>query len=184
MTVHEETEQFAKATFAGGCFWCMQPPFDQLEGVIATLPGYCGGHMPNPTYRDVCSGETGHTEALQVIYDPARVSYEELLDVFWRNINPADPDGQFVDRGSQYRPGIFFHSQEQKDQAQASRDRLAASGRFTSPLKTEILPLGSFYPAEEDHQGYYRKNPAQYKSYRYHSGRDQFLKKIWGDENK
>lgn len=172
----------ATATFAGGCFWCMQPPFDNLDGVIATAPGYTGGHKENPTYEEVCSGTTGHTEALQVIYDPQTVSYTQLLEVFWRNINPADPDGQFVDRGSQYRPAIFYHNQEQQRLAEKSRSDLAATGRFNSPLRIDILALETFYPAEDYHHDYYRKSPAQYKAYRYHSGRDQFLKKFWGDE--
>lgn len=169
----------AKATFAGGCFWCMQPPFDKLEGVVATTSGYTGGHTKNPTYQEVCSGTTGHTEALQVTYDPQKTSYPELLDVFWRNINPADPDGQFVDRGSQYRPAIFFHDTEQKRLAEESRDKLENSGRFHKRLATEILPIGIFYPAEDYHQGYYKKDTARYKLYRYNSGRDQFLKKAW-----
>ena len=175
-------EKLALATFAGGCFWCMEPPFDKLDGVISTMPGYSGGHTEDPTYEDVCSGTTGHTEALQVSYDPEKVSYEELLDVFWRNINPADGDGQFVDRGSQYRPAIFYHDDEQKRLAEESRAKLAASDRFKAPIATEIVPLETFYPAEDYHQAYYRKCPVRYKSYRYHSGRDQFLNKIWDDE--
>lgn len=169
------------ATFAGGCFWCMQPPFDQLDGVEATVPGYTGGHKENPTYQEICGGETGHAEALQVHFDPAKISYAELLDVFWRNINPADPDGQFVDRGPQYRPAIFYHDEEQRRLAEESRARLDAARIFTAPVKVEISPADDFYPAEEYHQDYYRKSPVRYKSYRYSSGRDQFLKKIWGE---
>ncbi|MCK4535846.1 MAG: peptide-methionine (S)-S-oxide reductase MsrA [Desulfuromonadales bacterium] len=171
-----------KATFAGGCFWCMEPPFDKLEGVTATISGYTGGHKLNPTYQEVSAGITGHTEALQVHFDPSKTSYAELLEVFWRNINPADADGQFVDRGTQYRPGIFYHNEEQKHLAEESRDTLTASGVFASQLVVEITPASDFYPAEEYHQDYYQKNPVRYKFYRYNSGRDQFLKKIWGDK--
>ncbi len=181
--VHNK-ENLAKATFAGGCFWCMEPPFGKLDGVVATISGYTGGHKEDPTYQEVSAGATGHTEALQVTYDPQKVSYPQLLEVFWRNINPVDSDGQFVDRGSQYRPAIFHHDDEQKQLAEESRDKLAESGRFKSPIKIEIVPLGTFYPAEDYHQDYYRKSPDRYKSYRYHSGRDQFLKKVWGDEKK
>ncbi len=178
----EEKSNYAKATFAGGCFWCMEPPFDKLDGVISTVSGYCGGHKENPTYQEVSSGTTGHTEALQVTYDPGKVRYEELLDIFWRNINPVDAAGQFVDRGSQYRPGIFYHNDEQKRLAEDSRDKLARSGKFKAPVATEIVALDQFYPAEDYHQDYYQKNPVRYKFYRYNSGRDQFLKKVWGEE--
>jgi methionine-S-sulfoxide reductase len=175
------TDDTAIATFAGGCFWCMQHPFDELDGVISTTSGYTGGHKTDPTYQEVSAGTTGHTEAMQVCYDPTKVSYENLLDIFWRNINPADADGQFVDRGSQYRPAIFYHDEVQKRLATESRDRLAASGRFQSPIVIEIVPAETFYPAEDYHQGYYLNNPMQYKLYRYNSGRDRFLKKFWGD---
>ncbi len=177
-----QTPSLAKATFAGGCFWCMEPPFDKLDGVVETISGYTGGQTEDPTYEEVSSGRTGHTEALQVTYDPAKIDYDALLDVFWRNINPADNAGQFVDRGSQYRPGIFYHDDEQKQLAETSRDRLDASGVFASPVKVEITPLSTFYPAEEYHQDYYKKSPYRYKLYRYNSGRDQFLKKFWGDK--
>jgi methionine-S-sulfoxide reductase len=177
-----DTTNLAKATFAGGCFWCMEPPFDKQEGVIATVSGYTGGQTENPTYRDVCSGNTGHTEALQVTYDQHKVSYSSLLDIFWRNINPVDPGGQFVDRGSQYRPAIFYHDERQKRLAEESRDKLTASRRFESPITIEIVPLTVFYPAEDYHQDYYQKCPLEYKSYRYNSGRDQFLKKAWKDK--
>jgi methionine-S-sulfoxide reductase len=175
-----QTSATGKATFAGGCFWCMEPPFDKLEGVTATISGYTGGHKLNPTYQEVSAGVTGHTEALQVHFDPSITSYAELLEVFWRNINPADADGQFVDRGTQYRPGIFYHNEEQKHMAEESRDTLTASGVFTAQIVVEITPATDFYPAEEYHQDYYQKNPVRYKFYRYNSGRDQFLKKIWG----
>jgi methionine-S-sulfoxide reductase len=184
LNMAQKEQRLAKATFAGGCFWCMEPPFDKLDGVVATISGYSGGHKENPTYQEVCSGTTGHTEALQVTYDPDKVSYTELLHVFWRNINPADGDGQFVDRGSQYRPAIFYHDKEQKILAEKSRTELAASGRFTSPITTEIVPVEKFYAAEEYHQDYYQKCPMRYKSYRYSSGRDQFLNKVWREEKK
>jgi methionine-S-sulfoxide reductase len=177
-----QTNSSGIATFAGGCFWCMEPPFDNLEGVAATISGYTGGHKPDPTYEEVSAGMTGHTEALRIHFDPAIISYEKLLDVFWRNINPADADGQFVDRGSQYRPGIFYHNEEQKRLAEESRDKLAASGVFSAPIVVEITAASEFYPAEEYHQDYYRKSPVRYKFYRYNSGRDQFLKKIWGEK--
>ena len=177
-------DKLAMATFAGGCFWCMEHPFDELDGVLSTISGYCGGHTQNPTYQEVTTGRTGHTEAVQITYDPEIVSYEKLLEVFWRNINPVDADGQFVDRGTQYRPGIFYHNEEQKQLAEKSREGLAQSGRFQSPIKTEIVPLDKFYPAEDYHQDYYQKNPVRYGFYRYNSGRDQFLKKVWGDSEK
>ncbi len=176
------TENQAKATFAGGCFWCMEPPFSKLDGVLSTTSGYTGGHQKNPTYEEVSAGVTGHTEALQVVYDPDKISYVKLLDIFWRNINPVDPDGQFVDRGSQYRPAIFYHNAEQKRLAGESRDKLTDSGRFQAPITTAIVAFESFYPAEEHHQGYYQKNALRYKAYRYNSGRDEFLKKKWGSE--
>lgn len=177
-----DCEKLAKATFAGGCFWCMQPPFDKVDGVISAIPGYTGGHKEYPTYEEVCSGTTGHTEALQVTYDPEKTNYQQLLDVFWKNINPADSDGQFVDRGSQYRPAIFYHDEPQQELAVKSLNALATSGRFNSPVAVEISPLGTFYPAEDYHHDYYQKSPVNYKAYRYNSGRDQFLKKIWDGE--
>lgn len=171
-----------KATFAGGCFWCMEPPFDALEGVVSTTSGYAGGSEVQPTYEDVSAGRTGHREVVRVIYDPARVSFGTLLDVFWHNIDPTDSGGQFVDRGSQYRSAVFYHSPEQRRLAEASRDRLARSGRFGQPLVTEILPATAFYPAEDYHQDYYRKNPLRYRFYRSGSGRDRFLDKVWGKD--
>lgn len=170
----------AVATFAGGCFWCMEPPFDDLDGVVATLSGYTGGWVENPTYEQVTSGTTGHAEAVQVVYDPARITYEKLLDVFWRNIDPTTPDRQFVDVGAQYRPAIFYHDEDQRRLAEQSRDRLGASGRFAEPIRTEIVPAAAFYPAEDYHQDYYKKNPIRYKLYRYGSGRDAFLERVWG----
>lgn len=174
----------ATATFAGGCFWCMEPPFDKLDGVVATISGYTGGSMANPTYEEVCAGTTGHLEALQVIYDPEQVSYEQLLEIFWRNIDPTDADGQFVDRGTQYHSAIFYHDTEQQQLAEVSKAQLAASGRFPQPITTSILPAEAFYPAEEFHQDYYRKNPIRYRYYRYNSGRDQFLERIWEEKKK
>ncbi len=176
--------ELATATFAGGCFWCMEPPFDKLDGVVATVSGYTGGHKANPTYEEVVTGTTGHLEALQVLYDPAKISYDQLLDVFWQNVNPTDPGGQFVDRGSQYRTAIFYHDAEQLRLAEASMARLASSAKFPAPIVTPILPAGPFYPAEEYHQDYYEKSPIRYKFYRYNSGRDQFLESIWGKGKK
>jgi methionine-S-sulfoxide reductase len=176
--------ELATATFAGGCFWCMEPPFDKLAGVVATISGYTGGHQANPTYEEVTTGTTGHVEALQVLYDPAKTSYEQLLEVFWENINPTDADGQFVDRGPQYRSAIFYHDAEQQRLAEASKARLAASGHFRGAIVTPILAAGPFYPAEDYHQDYYQKNPLRYKYYRYNSGRDQFLEKVWGKDRK
>lgn len=172
----------AKATFAGGCFWCMEPPFDKLDGVIATISGYMGGHTDNPTYEQVTSGTTGHAEVIQIHYDPSRVDYQALLEVFWMNINPTDAGGQFVDRGSQYRPVIFYHDTEQKQLAEQSRSELAVSGRFTAPISTEIVAATAFYQAESYHQDYYLNSPVRYKFYRYNSGRDQYLNRIWGEK--
>ena len=171
-----------KATFAGGCFWCMEPPFEKLEGVLEVISGYTGGHKDNPTYEEVSAGSTGHLEAIQVIYDPARITYSELLDVFWMQINPTDEDGQFVDRGSQYRTAIFFHNDEQKELAEKSKEALNKSGKFEKPIVTEIVKASQFHKAEEYHQDYYKKNPIRYKYYKYLSGRDQYLKKIWPEE--
>jgi methionine-S-sulfoxide reductase len=176
--------ELATATFAGGCFWCMEPPFDKLDGVVATVSGYTGGHKANPTYEEVVTGTTGHLEALQVLYDPAKIGYDQLLDIFWQNVNPTDPGGQFVDRGSQYRTAIFYHDTEQLHLAEASKARLASSGKFLAPIVSPILPAGPFYPAEEYHQDYYEKSPIRYKFYRYNSGRDQFLESIWGKGKK
>jgi peptide methionine sulfoxide reductase msrA/msrB len=168
-----------KATFAGGCFWCMEPPFEKLEGVKEVISGYTGGQKKNPAYEEVSSGGTGHLEAVEVVYDPAVVTYERLLDVFWRNIDPTDPGGQFVDRGSQYRSAIFYHSEQQKRLAEASKQKLAKSGIFAKPIVTEIIPASVFYRAEDYHQDYYKKSSIKYKIYRFNSGRDQFLEKTW-----
>jgi peptide methionine sulfoxide reductase msrA/msrB len=172
----------AVATFAGGCFWCMEPPFEKLPGVSSVVSGYAGGTEPNPTYEQVSAGETGHVESVQVTYDPAQVTYTRLLEVFWRQIDPTDDGGQFVDRGMQYRSVVFVHDDAQRAAAEASKAALAASGRFTKPLVTRIVPFTTFYPAEEYHQDYYKKNPLRYRFYRHGSGRDQFLEKVWGGE--
>ena len=174
--------KYELATFAGGCFWCMVHPFDKLPGVKEVLSGYTGGHTVNPTYEENSSGTTGHAESIQITYDPTKITYADLLEVFWRQIDPTDAGGQFVDRGNQYRSAIFYHNDEQKRLAEESRDRLAKSGRFTKPIVTEIVKAGPFYKAEEYHQYYYKKNPVRYKYYRYRSGRDQFLDKVWGKD--
>ena len=168
------------ATFAGGCFWCMEPPFDKLDGVVSTISGYAGGTEENPTYKQVSAGKTGHAEAVQVHFDQRKVSYEKLLEVFWRQINPTTPDRQFVDVGSQYRTAIFYHNEEQRRMAEKSKKEVEKSGRFGAPIVTEIAPVGRFWPAEEYHQDYYMKNSLRYKYYRFRSGRDQYLEKIWG----
>jgi peptide-methionine (S)-S-oxide reductase len=171
----------AVATFAGGCFWCMQPPFDKLDGVLATYAGYAGGPEPGPRYEDVAAGRTGHAEVVQVIYDPAKISYEVLLQVFWRNIDPFAVNRQFCDTGRQYRTAIFTHDEAQQSAAEASREAVAA--RFGSQIATAIEPVGdSFHRAEETHQDYYRKNPVRYRYYRFNCGRDRRLEEIWGPE--
>ncbi|MBF8301942.1 MAG: methionine-R-sulfoxide reductase/methionine-S-sulfoxide reductase, partial [Candidatus Dadabacteria bacterium] len=173
-----------KATFAGGCFWCMEPPFEKLDGVTEVISGYTGGKKVNPTYEEVSYGGTGHLESVQIIYDPSKITYSELLDVFWKQIDPTDPNGQFVDRGSQYRSAIFYHNDEQKGFAEKSKEELDKSGRYNKPIVTEIIAASTFYKAEDYHQDYYKRNPIRYKFYRYNSGRDQYLKKIWGGEMK
>ncbi len=170
------------ATFAGGCFWCTESDFEKAPGVVKVISGYSGGTKENPTYQEVSSGSTGHVEAVQVYYDPSRITYEGLLDAFWKHIDPTDPGGQFVDRGSQYRSVIFYRDEEQKQLAERSKEALGKSGKFSKPIVTEIIPFTKFYEAEEYHQDYYKKNPLRYKFYRYNSGRDQFLKKVWGKD--
>jgi peptide-methionine (S)-S-oxide reductase len=172
----------ALATFAGGCFWCMEPPYDELEGVLTTTSGYIGGSTADPTYQEVSAGGTGHAEAVQVTYDPAKVSYQELLEVFWVNVDPLDAGGQFCDRGDQYRTGIFVHDDEQRRLAEDSKQALVDSGRFEQPIVTEIVAAGSFYPAEDYHQDYYEKNPLRYNFYRWNCGRDARLEQLWGAE--
>jgi len=185
MGTHAEgasTNRLDKATFAGGCFWCMVPPFEKLEGVVNVVSGYTGGEKVNPTYEEVSSGATGHVEAIEVSYDPAKISYQKLLDVFWQQINPTDDGGQFVDRGSSYRAIIFYHTEDQRRLAEESKRQLAQSGRFDKPITTPIRPAGRFYRAEDYHQDYWKKNPLRYKFYRHNSGRDQYLEKVWGKE--
>lgn len=170
----------AKATFAGGCFWCMEPPYDKLPGVVSTTSGYMGGKTRNPTYEQVSSGGTGHTEVVQVIYDPKKVSYDKLLEVYWHNVDPTQRDGQFCDHGSQYRTAIFFHDDEQKRAAETSKAVLLKKKPFPGGIVTEITSATEFYPAEDYHQDYYRKNPVRYKFYRSGCGRDARLKELWG----
>jgi peptide-methionine (S)-S-oxide reductase len=178
----EVHEGLAKATFAGGCFWCMEPPFDELPGVVATTSGYTGGQRANPTYEQVSAGGTGHAEVVEVLYDPRQVSYEKLLEVFWRNIDPTVADRQFCDRGSQYRSAIFVHDATQRRLAEDSKRRLAEAGILPRPIVTEIVDAGPFSPAEEYHQDYYRKNPLRYKLYRRGCGRDARLAELWGSQ--
>ena len=177
-----ESKNLKTATFAGGCFWCMESDFEKVSGVVEAVSGYTGGQKQNPTYEEVSAGGTGHAEAVQVTYDPAKITYKELLDVFWRHVDPTDAGGQFVDRGSQYRTAIFYHDEEQKRIAEDSREQMEKSSRFSAPIVTEIVPLTEFYPAEDYHQDYYRHNPLRYRFYRLGSGRDQFLKSTWGAE--
>lgn len=179
-----QAEGIERAIFAGGCFWCMESPFEKIPGVIEVLSGYTGGDKVRPSYKEVSAGGTGHTEAVEVYYDPQHVSYQQLLEVFWRQIDPTDAGGQFVDRGNQYRSGVYPLTPQQQRLAEESKRQLAASGRFKQPIVTEIVPAGAFYPAEEYHQDYYKKNPLRYRYYRYGSGRDKFLDRFWGDERK
>lgn len=168
----------ATATFAGGCFWCMEPPYDQLAGVVSTTSGYTGGTVENPTYTEVSAGGTGHVEAMQVRYDPSQVSYETLLETFWHNIDPLDEQGQFCDKGSQYRSVVFYEDSGQQSLAQASKQ--AVANQFDQPVATEVLPADKFYPAEDYHQNYSKTHPIRYKVYRFGCGRDQRLAEIWG----
>jgi peptide-methionine (S)-S-oxide reductase len=170
----------ARATFAGGCFWCMEPPFEKVPGVLSATSGYAGGHVKNPSYEQVSAGGTGHAEAVQVVYDPGKVTYQQLLDVFWHNVDPLDGGGQFCDRGSQYRSEIFYEGSEQKAAAEASKRRLQESGELPGKIVTEITPLEAFYPAEAYHQDFYKKSPVRYTSYRAGCGRDRRLKQLWG----
>jgi len=174
----------ATATFAGGCFWCMEPPFEHVPGVEKVVSGYAGGPEPNPTYEQVSSGTTGHVEAVQITYDPARVTYERLLDIFWREIDPTDDGGQFVDRGPQYRTVVFVHDDAQRTAAETSKAALAASGRIKAPIVTRIVPFTTFYPAEEYHQNFDEKSPVRYRSYKSGSGREQFKEQTWKTDDK
>lgn len=175
-TIPEITE---KAAFAGGCFWCMEWPYESEEGVVDVISGYTGGDKKNPTYEEVSTGITGHVEAIEVTYDPSKISYQKLLDIFWRQINPTDPFGQFGDRGSQYKTVIFYHNEEQKKLAEESKRVLDESGKFDKPIATEIRPAEEFYKAEEYHQDYYSKNAIHYNMYKKGSGREDFIKKVW-----
>jgi peptide-methionine (S)-S-oxide reductase len=177
-----DAQELAKATFAGGCFWCMEPPFDALDGVVSTTSGYTGGHTANPTYEQVSAGKTGHAEAVEIVYDPRKVTYTRLLEVFWRNIDPLTANAQFCDTGSQYRAVIFVHDATQRRLAEASKDAVAQ--RLQKPIVTEITAASQFWPAEEYHQDYYKKNPIRYKFYRTSCGRDRRLEAIWGPDAK
>lgn len=179
----EKSDQLATATFAGGCFWCTEADFEKLPGVKKVISGYAGGREKNPTYGEVSSGKTGHMEAIQVFYDPGMISYQTLLDYFWRHIDPTDPGGQFVDRGSQYRSAIFYHDPEQKRLAEASKEALEDSRRFDKPIVTEIVAFTAFYPAEDYHQDFYKTHKIRYKTYRWGSGRDQFIESHWNKED-
>ena len=174
------TPRLEKAVFAGGCFWCMEPPFEKLDGVLSVTSGYTGGTKPNPTYEEVSSGTTGHAEAVEILFDPAKVSYERLLSVFWHNIDPTSKDRQFCDSGRQYRSALFVRGEAQRRAAEASRKALESSKPFRGPIVTEIVEAGPFWPAEEYHQGYSRKNPVRYTFYRSRCGRDERLKELWG----
>jgi len=174
-------QELAVATFSGGCFWCMEQPFDLLPGVIKTIPGYTGGKIKNPTYKQVSNGTTGHLEAIQIVYAPSLISYEKLLQVFWRNIDPTAGNGQFCDKGNQYRSGIFYHNEEQKRLAEQSKASLEKNKKFAGSVMTFITAAKEFYPAEEYHQNYSRKNPLIYKFYRFTCGRDKRLNELWGN---
>jgi peptide methionine sulfoxide reductase msrA/msrB len=176
----ENPAQLQTATFAGGCFWCTEADFAKHGGVVEVISGYTGGQKANPKYEEVCSGKTGHFEAVQIRFDPQKISYQQLLDLFWRSVDPTDAGGQFVDRGSQYRPAILYHNADQQRLAEASKAALDASKRFNKPIAVAILPAQTFYPAEDYHQKYYKTCPLRYQNYRMHSGRDQYREKAWG----
>ena len=181
-TTMENPAHLQMATFAGGCFWCTEADFAKHEGIVEVISGYTGGSKANPTYEEVCSGRTGHYEAVQIKFDPQKISYNQLLDLYWRSVDPSDAGGQFVDRGSQYRPAIFYHNAAQQQLAEASKANLSASGRFAKPIAVAILPAQTFYPAEDYHQKYFKTCPLRYQSYRSNSGRDQFREKAWGQD--
>jgi peptide methionine sulfoxide reductase msrA/msrB len=178
------TEDYKTAVFAGGCFWCVEADFEKIDGVIDGISGYAGGHKKKPTYSQVSAGTTGHVESVKVVYDPKKVTFEQLLDYFWRHVDPTDRGGQFVDRGNQYRTVIFYQDEQQRALAEASKTALENSHRFDKPIVTEIIKLTTFYPAEDYHQNYYKTHSIRYKYYRWHSGRDQFLEKSWGKNDK
>ena len=178
-TLEADEKRFEKATFAGGCFWCMEEALDKVDGVVSTTSGYTGGRKPNPTYEEVSAGGTGHTESVEVLYDPQKVSYTKLLSAFWRNIDPTTPDRQFCDVGDQYRSAIFYHDERQKRLAEESKHALDQGKPFKEPLVTQIVPASDFYPAEEYHQNFYQKNPIRYKFYKFNCGRAQRLEQLW-----
>ncbi len=169
-----------KAYFAGGCFWCMEEVFEKVEGVLSATSGYMGGKVVNPSYEEVSAGRTGHAESVEVVYDPAKVSYQKLLDAFWRNVDPITPNAQFCDHGSQYRSAVFFQTDEEKRASDTSKQAIEQSKRFTEPIVTQIVMASQFYPAEEYHQDFYKKNPIRYKFYKYNCGRVQRLEELWG----
>lgn len=175
-----EGSQNAKATFAGGCFWCMEEVYEKVEGVVSVISGYTGGHLANPTYEQVSAGGTGHAESVEVIYDPHKVTYQHLLEVFWRNIDPTTPNAQFCDHGSQYRSAIFYHDETQKRFIDESKQAVESSKTFPQPIVTEIIPASIFYAAEDYHQDFYQKNPVRYKFYKWNCGRSQRLEQLWG----
>jgi len=175
-------KNYEKATFAGGCFWCMEPPFENLDGVIEVVAGYSGGDVENPTYEQVSTGETGHFEAVQITYSHEKITYEKLLEIFWKNIDPTDAQGQFADKGPQYKTAIFYHNEKQRQSAEKSKKELEKKQIFKGKIKTQILPYKNFYKAEEYHQDYYKKNKIHYNLYKIGSGREGFLKKFWGKE--
>ncbi len=179
-TATQDVSKLAVATFAGGCFWCMEKPFDELDGVASTISGYTDGELLDPTYKQVSAGNTGHTEAIQIMYDPAKISYAKLLDVFWHNVDPLTSDRQFCDGGNQYRSGIYYHDEQQHALAEQSKQKVAE--KFGQSIATELDAASEFYPAEEYHQNYYLKNPIRYKYYRTGCGRDKRLKELWGDQ--
>lgn len=176
-----EGRTLAKATFAGGCFWCMEEVYEDVEGVVSATSGYTGGQKPDPSYEEVSAGVTGHAEAVQVVYDPAKIGYERLLQLFWRNIDPTTPNRQFCDAGTQYRSAIFYHDEAQKRLAEESKKAVEATKPFLSPVVTQIVPASEFYPAEDYHQNFYKKNPIRYKFYKYNCGRAQRLAELWGN---
>lgn len=181
--IAQPSDEFARATFAGGCFWCMEPPYDKIDGVIETISGFSGGDVENPSYDAVVRGGTGHLEVVQVVYDPDRVSYERLLEIFWRNIDPFQSDGQFCDRGPMYRSAIFPHDEAQRDAAETSLAQIATLGLSDRSIDTRIIDFEAFYPAEDYHQNYYLENPVRYRYYRWSCGRDQRLEELWGEPN-
>ncbi|MBF0445442.1 MAG: peptide-methionine (S)-S-oxide reductase MsrA [Magnetococcales bacterium] len=182
LSAADENAKVARAIFAGGCFWCVEHLFDSINGVTSTISGYTGGHKVNPKYKEVSSGSTGHTEAVEVLFDPQKVSYDELLRIFWVNIDPTTANRQFCDYGAQYRSGIYYFNEEQKKQALISRDRIIKTKSFAAPILTEITKAGKFYPAEDHHQNYHNTHPYQYKFYRFNCGRDKRLKELWGSK--